>query len=157
MSRMPDDSEISALLQQGLKRIPVPEPSASFDAGVRARLRRRESPWQIFWNLARPVLVPAGCSLVITLAVLKVTSVPASVGGPQSQMQPAGNIALEPRSGRMRSLEQRLERIDRDTPSLGGFGALRRADRFEREPTPQPPNHRGTSGRRADRTEWMQG
>jgi hypothetical protein len=147
MSRMPDDNEVGELLKQGLRHLPTPEPSASFDAGVRARLRQPETRWQWFWKVGRPVLVPALCSLIVTLALLRGIGTP-QAGAPGETAEPAGNIALDRGAGRVRSVEQGLERIDRDTPSLGGFGTLRRAGRVEREPRLQPRNRRGTSGRR---------
>jgi hypothetical protein len=147
MSRMPDDNAVGELLKQGLRRLPVPEPSAAFDAAVRARLHRPEPRWQWLWNIGTPVLVPAVCSLIVTLAVLKGIGAP-QAGAPGTKIQAEGNIALERGVDRVRSVEQGLEHIDRDTPSLGGFGTLRRAERVEREPQLQPRSRRGTSERR---------
>ena len=151
MSRMPDEDGITRLLQQGLRNIPTPEPTVDFDRLVRARLRRPEPRWQIFLNLAQPILVPAACALIITLMLLRGMGTVPQTGVPGTAMTGTGGVALDRGPDRMRSIEQGLERLDRETPSLGGFGIMHRADRVEPDTQPQPRRHRGTSGRRVGR------
>ena len=79
MSRIPDNKS-DELLTQGLRGIVVPEVSADFDAGVRARLRRPQSRWAWLWTAVRPALAPAGLSLAVTLAALIVAGSPKPAG-----------------------------------------------------------------------------
>ena len=141
MFRMPDDGEIHGLLQQGLRQVPVPRTSADFDARVRSGIRRKESGWQMFWSMSRTLLVPAACSLVLTLLFLNGTGAPRPGTTAITGALPTGNVALD----RARSVEQALERIDRYTPSLGGFSSPRQPDRAEPEPQSRPRSRKGAS------------
>ena len=146
MSRMTDD-EIGELLKQGLRKVPVPDASAGFDSQVRARLRRPQPRWQLFWSAVRLTLAPAAFSLAVTLAGLIAMGTPKPEGAPRPQAPAVGNLALDRGPDRLLSIDRDLDRIDIETPSLGGFG-IRRADPAERAPQPQPRGRRGASDRR---------
>src|SRR3954468_19804407 len=117
MSRISDD-QISALLKQGLRSVPVPEASADFDSRVRARLRRPQSPWQWLWGALKPALAPAGLSLAVTLAALIIAGAPRPGGAPAAKSLEIANSAPTRRLDRVRSIEQDLERLDKEAPSL---------------------------------------
>ena len=144
MSRIPDNKS-DALLTQGLRELAVPPVrAADFDAGVRARLRCPQSRWEWLWSAVRPTLAPAGLSLAVTLAALIVAGSPKPTASTVPQSHQGDNIALGRRSDRHRSIEEDLDRLDRETPSLGGFSA----GRVEiPAPTPQaaPRGRRGAS------------
>ena len=145
MSRIPDN-KIDELLTQGLRNIAVQEISSDFDSRVRARLRRPRMGWEWLWTAVRPVLAPAGLSLAVTLAGLIIAGSPKPAASPGPQAPPGGNIALGSRPDRFRSLEEDLDRLDRETPSLGGFNVHHREPA---SPAPQsaPRGRRGASGR----------
>ena len=144
MSRIPDNKS-DEILTQGLREIAVPEVSSDFDAGVRARLRRPQSRWEWLWSAARPALAPAGLSLAVTLAALIVAGSPKPGASPGVRKAQGGSIALV-RPERQRSIEEDLDRLDRETPSLGGFRGSRAEPRATAPQTP-PHGRRGASGR----------
>ncbi len=71
--------EAQAALRDGLKALPVPEVSAGFDARIHAALRKAEPFWHPVWAGMRPAVSAAICSLLLTLALLKVLTAPGSV------------------------------------------------------------------------------
>lgn len=150
MSRISDD-KIADLLREGLSRIPSADPGAEFDARVRAELHRPEPLWPWFRSLVLPVLTPAACSLAVTLAIL------ISVGAARPAVSaegpaPTGRaIALDPGQDGERSVERELDRLDRDTPSLGGFGMSRTPEDAGRDSRPLPRRRHGASRRPAMR------
>ena len=145
MSKIHDD-EITSLLQQGLRAAEVPAPAASFDEKVRERLRRPEPWWRAFLNTFRPIAAPAACSLAVTLAVFIVMGSPKAEGSHSASSTGARNVALEP-GIRTHSIDQDLERLDNDTPSLSGFRRRRHSEESEQDHREPPILHRGTSER----------
>lgn len=146
--------EVDRLLREGLRSVPVPEPSAEFDSNIRARLRRTEPPWRIFWESTRLFLAPAACSLAVTLALLICVGSGRPVGTMQVRPRSASDIALDPRTDRSRSIEQELDQLDGDTPSLGHFESRRRKTGAESNP-PVPPARRRESGLRSVRLDSL--
>ncbi len=146
------DEEVGTMLQHGLRQVSVPEASIDFDSRVRARLRRTDPIWWRFWNSIGPVLAPAVCSLAATLALLVWSSTTKSATSLAAMPRPTRTVALMPGQRRMRSVDQELERLDHDTPTLSGFDSTNRADSTER--TQQNPLHdHGTSERRSAGTQ----
>ncbi len=146
MSRI-SDSEIDGLLKQGLRETPVPEASADFDSRVHAGLRRREPVWESLWGSLRPMLAPAGLSLAVTLAALIVLGAPRPDSPARLQRPLPSSIALGRSPERFRSVDQAIERLDHETPSLGGFAHPRREPPASRPPEPKLPGRRGASTR----------
>ena len=110
MSRIPDD-KIGEMLQQGLRQVPVPAPSADFDARVRRELRRNQIPrWQLLWTAAWQIAAPAACSLAITLAVLMITGMPGQKNPAEKGSQRPADIAFTSRPSRLQEVERDLER-----------------------------------------------
>jgi len=149
MSKMQED-EISALLQDGLRQAAVPTPAADFDDRVRERLRRPEPWWQAFVMALRPIAAPAACSLAVTLALLIVMGLPKPAGSSSPGAQGMSNVALEP-TDHAPSIDQELDRLDRDIPSLNGFRRKQHTGVREEDRQEPPILHRGTSYRRPDR------
>jgi hypothetical protein len=58
-------------LRDGLRGLPVPSISPDFDARVLAGLRRPLPWWLLSWQMLRPALSAAACSLAITLIVVQ--------------------------------------------------------------------------------------
>jgi hypothetical protein len=152
VSKISND-EMTDLLQRGLRGIPELQVSSDFDSRVRAGLRRPEPWWQIVRQAAFPLLAPAACSLAVTLALLIGMSGASTGGARMGSAQPSRAVALQPRADRIRSVEQDLDRIDSDTPSLCGFLNSRRAVEANRAAEPRAEDKHGTSGRRATRHE----
>ena len=147
MSKIQED-EISALLQKGLREAQVPAPAADFDDRVRARLQRPEPFWQALVRIFQPIAAPAACSLAVTLALLIVIGAPKPDRSRNLSPKPTADIALEP-GVRASSIDQELERLDNDTPSLSGFRRARHAPARDDERREPPILHRGTSERQA--------
>jgi hypothetical protein len=146
MSRISDD-QIDELLKQGLRGVPVPEASADFDSRVRARLRRPQSRWHWLWSALQPALAPAGLSLAVTLAALIIGGAPKPGSAPGAKPVEIANSAPSRRPDRLRAIERDLERLDRETPSLGRLGGMR-AETPQMPPTPPlQPGRRGASSR----------
>ena len=150
-----DEAEMEAILQRGLRQLPVPDASTDFDSRVRARLQPRLSWWLLIRAGLRPMLAPAAFSLSVTLAALIVSSAPRSSELKPEQPRSAGNIARDPLPGRMQSIDQELEQIDRDTPTLGGFRAPHRPVSPGSERTHE--GRHGASGLRAPVRNMAQG
>ena len=147
MSKITDD-EITRLFQEGLRKIPVPEVSTDFDRRVRSALRTPQTGWSLLWSALRPLLAPVAISMAITLAAMMVISAPQPGGTAQLHGHAPGGFALGHRSGRTQSPEQELERLDRETPSLGGFRPVGRPEPNVEDPQSVPRGHRPESGRR---------
>lgn len=81
MPEEPDDWELR--LRAGLRDLPAPPVSADFDVRVLASLARPDPWWQALWHEARPLLMAAGCSLAVTLALVSWSSqIPSSPSMP---------------------------------------------------------------------------
>jgi hypothetical protein len=142
------DDEISALLQKGLREAEVPAPAADFDDRVRARLRRPEPFWQAILRMLQPLAAPAACSLAVSLALLIVMGTPTPGRSRDSGPKAAADIALDP-SVRARSIDQELDRLDNDTPTLSGFRRTPRRQARDNERRDSPILHQGTSERQS--------
>lgn len=139
-----EDGRAELALREGLRRLPVPLPSATFDAQVVAALAAapaasgaRTSPWLAL----RPVVCGAACSLVLTAALyLWTASLPLESARHPSQSR--GAVASE--------------RLPLDSDHLGSdvnrwtlFGRTRgRAPGGERPEAPATaaPGRRGSAG-----------
>jgi hypothetical protein len=74
MFRRPEAVSEEALfaLRQGLEQLPVPAPSANFEARVHSELAVPQAGLLAnLWISVRPALAPAAISLIITLALLQ--------------------------------------------------------------------------------------
>ena len=145
MSRLTEE-QLDGMLQSGLGEIDTPEVSSDFDSRVRAGLAPQSPSWRSIWNFMRPALAPAGLSLAVTLAALIVIGTPKLEGATHPRGSTPPNVAAEPRSDRLRSVELDLERLDRATPALRSFGRIHRGDTGLSEPRP-PHRRRGASNR----------
>jgi hypothetical protein len=77
-AEIPNELELSAILRDGLRRLPVPTTCTDFDSRVLAALAHPQPWWQMLWYAARPLLAGAACSLVVTLAAISWTAQPPS-------------------------------------------------------------------------------
>ena len=141
MSKIPDDDQVDALLHQGLRSVPYREPGADFNAGVHARLRRPAPWWRPLWVGSRSLLVPAACSLALTLLLLN------SIGAPPKSTVPVSNgganVATEPNIERLRWVEQVLGGTDTFTPSIGGANRPRQSEGEVPRVHPRQPGRHG--------------
>ena len=62
-----DHDHVEAALREGLRGLPSPAISPDFDARVLAGLRRPLPWWIPAWQMLRPAVTAAACSLAITL------------------------------------------------------------------------------------------
>lgn len=136
------DVEVDEILSQGLREVPVPDVSAAFDSSVRAALEDRRPAWLGWWQAVRPAFAPAGIALAVTLAGLIIGASQVQPPAQARRASGAGSIALGVRSSRARSIERELNRLDRDTPTLGGV----RAEERPAQPRRRPDGH-GTTER----------
>jgi hypothetical protein len=72
-------------LREGLRSLPVPEPSAAFDARILAALKDDRPAWLRFWVTIRPTFSAAACSLALTLAFIHWSSMTSVAQLPTSQ------------------------------------------------------------------------
>ena len=78
-------SSVPPTLADALRCLPVPAPSADFDARVLAALHRPVPLRHRLWQTAQPLLLGAGGSLAVTLLLLHFTlSTPPSAPAPVS-------------------------------------------------------------------------
>lgn len=61
-------------LRSGLKALYQPVLSPDFESHILTALAKPQPWWRILWDSTRPVLVSAGCSLTVTLALVAVIS-----------------------------------------------------------------------------------
>ncbi len=96
-------------LADALLSLPVPPPSAGFDARVLAALRVPAPWWRRWWQPAQPLLLGASGSLALTLLLLHFT-----LTGPQTAPSPmpisVRNLAAAPSSGSLPSVDALLDR-----------------------------------------------
>lgn len=123
------------ILRQGLRALPVPEPSPDFDARVLAGLREARPWWSRLWEPAKPLLAGASFSLVVTLAGLHWT-LTAPEAAPPAYAVPT--VAARP----VPSLDALLDRPNLSAASLSVYWAAR-------PPDSTPPDARPTPRRRA--------
>ena len=138
-----DDLTLRQSLRDGLRALPVPAVTAGFDARVLAALRAPTPWWRRLWEPARPLLLGASCSLLVTLVLLHWTlSAPASAPFPRTAPP---SLAAAP--SRAPSLDSLLDRPDLRAGSLAAaWAAPSPAPPPDRRP--QPPRH-AQIGRRA--------
>jgi hypothetical protein len=65
-----DNFCLDKALRDGLNALPMPAPSPEFDARVLAALCASRPWWLRLWEPAKPLLLGASCSLVVTLLAL---------------------------------------------------------------------------------------
>ena len=98
---------IPPTLADALRSLPVPPPSADFDARVLAALCVPIPWWRRFWQPAQPLLFGASGSLVVTLLLLHFT-----LTGPPTAPSPVSvqNLAAAPSSSSLPSVDALLDR-----------------------------------------------
>ena len=149
MSRFPEEYESDPALRQGLRSLPVPEPSSDFDARVHAALRRPE-PWRLrFWKTARPMLAATACSLVLTLTLLQRFTGASTSSWSQAASPSAEALALERGKTPLEALDRNVETMDIPNTLFGGFWALRRPHATKASSPPRPLLRPGAPGRRS--------
>ena len=115
----------------------APLQSEQSGAGAQTSSPSRRGQGDIpLWSAVRYTLAPAAFSLAVTLAALIAVGVPKP--GDAARPKAAGNIALVPRPDRLRSIEQALDRLDNETPSLGAFSESATPLAPRRTPTRSP-------------------
>lgn len=119
MSNPPDDLALGQSLRDGLHALPVPPVASNFDARVLAALRAPMPWWRRWWEPARPLLLGASCSLLVTLALLH-WALSAPVGTPSPRAAPS---ALAAAPARAPSLDSLLDRPGLRAGSLAAWGS----------------------------------
>ncbi len=144
---LPDDLRLHQALRDGLRALPVPPVASDFDARILDALRAPVPWWQCLWEPARPLLLGASCSLLVTLALLHWT-LSASVGTPRPLPPLAGGgqenvqAAAPPRAPSLDSL------LDRPDLRAGSLAAWTLPPPAPPDRLPQPPRH-AQAGRRS--------
>lgn len=139
--RDPDDITIHQFLRDGLQALPVPPVAPDFDARVLRALRAPTSWWRRLWEPARPLLLGASCSLLVTLVLLHWT-LTAPVGTPFPRTVP---LALAAAPARASSLDAMLDRPGLRAGSLAAVWAA--PPPAPPDSRPQPPRHAQTGHR----------
>ena len=87
MSNKPISSndQLDMGLREGLRSLPVPEPSAAFDARILDALQDDRPGWLRFWITIRPTFSAAACSLALTLVFIHWSSMTSVAQLPMSQ------------------------------------------------------------------------
>ena len=134
-----DDFSLDEALRDGLNTLPVSTPSPEFDARVLAALCAPPPWWLRLWEPAKPLLLGASCSLVVTLLALHWT-LSASVAAPQLPIlgESARSLAAAPHP--TLSLDALLNQPHLSAGSLAAVWAA---------PVPTPPNRRPEPHRHA--------
>ncbi len=63
--------EIDLAMREGLRDLPVPQPSGDFDHKVLSALREQTPWWQAMLPGLRPLIAGVACSLVMTMALVR--------------------------------------------------------------------------------------
>ncbi len=143
MFSQPEENEAHRALRQTLRSLPVPAPSADFDARVRAALRRPIPWWERLWTPVQPVLSMAVCSCGAALALLYwFTAIP--IGPPKSlQFGALDTIASAMGRERMNTLDRQIEGLEFSTARSRGLSALERLPLpTQNSEPPAPPQSR---------------
>ena len=140
--RDPDDLSLQQARRDGLRALPVPPAAPDFDARVLLALRAPTPWWRHLWEPARPLLLGASCSLLVTLVLLHWT-LSAPSGPPFPRASPS---ALAAAPGRAPSLDTLLDRSDLRAGSLSAAWTAPPPDPPP-DRRPEPPRH-ALAGRR---------
>ena len=131
----PDDLPLHQALRAGIHALPVPPAVPDFDTRVLRALRAPLPWWRRAWEPARPLLLGASCSLLVTLTLLHWT-----LSGPAPRPPMLGEseqpVAAAP--ARAPSLDRLLDR-----PGLhaGSLAAAWAAPPPPSDRRPPPPRH----------------
>ena len=131
---LPDDLLLHQSLRDGLHALPVPPVAAGFDARVLDALRAPMPWWRRWWEPARPLLLGASCSLLVTLVLLHWTlTAPVLPGAAPPESGVGGRMAAAP------SLDAILDRPGLRAGSLAAVWAA--PPPASPDSRPQPPRH----------------
>lgn len=130
-----DEGPLESALRDGLRALPTPELSPDFDARILAALSAPRPWWQRLWEPARPLLLGASCSLVVTLIALHWT-LTAPLSAPMSRAALPG-LAAAPRP--LPSLDALLDQPYLSAGSLAAVWAAPPVPSPGRRP--EPPRH----------------
>lgn len=134
----PEELQVDQALRNGLRALPVPEPSPDFDARILAALRAPTPWWRRWWEPARPLLLGASCSLAVTLLALHWSlSTPVTASRPAVPGESERALATAPT--RTPSLDALLDRPNLSAGSLSAWAARPPAmPSPDRRPAPKP-------------------